>query len=99
MVPSAAVQSQCAAETSAVSVGLCLPRCTPGACPSGQACIAGSCVIHELPAVGLCAPVAERPEADRVAEESLLELVQQMRTQGGVAPEPPAPEVDEDPRP
>jgi hypothetical protein len=48
-------------------------------------------VIHELPAVDLCAPVAERPAEDRVAEESLLDLVQQMRTQGGVECQPGQP--------
>ena len=79
-----AAESQCLGQPSAVPTGMCLPRCTPGSCLQGQACIAGSCVLYELPAVDLCTSVANRSQEDRAAEESLLELVQVSREQGGL---------------
>lgn len=79
-----AARSQCLEDPSAVSTGMCLPRCTPGGCLVGQACVSGSCVLYELPAVAVCEPVADRSAADRAAEESLLELLQLSREQGGL---------------
>src|SRR5262245_51440822 len=36
-------QSQCRAAPA--TSGICLPRCEPGSCADGQACVGGSCVL------------------------------------------------------
>src|SRR6187549_578300 len=52
-----AYQSQCRAEP-ATSRGICLPRCEPGACGAGRACVSGACVLATLPSSELCLSVA-----------------------------------------
>lgn len=76
-------RSQCAA--SEAPSGLCLPSCSPGACPEDQACIGESCVSSVLPDNAFCAPAASPAADDRTREDELFALVQAMRAAGGVA--------------
>jgi hypothetical protein len=83
--------------------GLCLPRCTPGSCRDGQACVDGACVLAALPDVAFCADVAAQDMSARAREDRLLELVQSMRVAGATscgaaAPAAPSPEFRIDPR-
>jgi hypothetical protein len=101
--------ARCAPETHAASrslcanssTGICLPRCEPGACGAGQACVNGACVTN---AVGNAFCQAAVPdEAARVLEDELLALANARRTQGGfgcagAAASLPAPELRFDPR-
>lgn len=78
------------------SVGLCLPGCEPGSCASGQSCVAGACVIAELPEADFCDPARAPSQAERAAEEQLLALLQRDRIAGSTActsgeASPPAP--------
>lgn len=66
------------------SSGLCLPRCEPGTCRDGQACVSGGCVLAVLPDNAFCAPVAEAPIVERTREEELLGLLAEARAAGGV---------------
>ena len=43
--------------------GICLPRCAPGGCDDGQACVAEACVLAPLPDVPFCDPVATQPRS------------------------------------
>jgi len=83
--------------------GLCLPRCTPGSCNDGQACVDGACVLAALPEIAFCADVADQDMAARAREDRLLELVQSMRAAGatrcdGAPPAAPAPAFRIDPQ-
>jgi hypothetical protein len=83
--------------------GMCLPRCTPGSCDDGQACVDGACVLAALPDVPYCAEVRAQDMTARAREERLLELVQSMREAGatscgGAAAAAPAPAFRLDPR-
>lgn len=73
--------SQCESRESAVA--MCLPVCTPGSCPAGQACVEGSCVFSAFPDTEPCAGLGT-PEAEVVvAEEELLAVLQTRRVDGG----------------
>jgi uncharacterized protein YkwD len=85
------------------AMGLCLPRCTPGSCQDGQACVGGACVLASLPEVPYCADVRMQDADARAREDRLLELVQSMRAAGGTrcgdaAPAAAAPAFRLDPR-
>lgn len=64
------------------SIGLCLPGCEPGSCAQGQSCVAGACVIAELPDTEFCDPARAPSPAERTAEEELLVHIQQGRVAG-----------------
>jgi hypothetical protein len=65
--------------------GLCLPRCSPGSCRSGQSCVDGGCVLSEMPDSEFCAPARE-PTADaQLNEDELITLIQMNRVAGTVA--------------
>jgi hypothetical protein len=72
----------CGSREPALTSGICLPECEPGSCRSHEACVAGTCVPLDLPEVEFCAPALERSEADRAAEEALLERLQVVRVEG-----------------
>lgn len=72
-----------ACRNDALASGICLPRCAPGSCAQGQACVAGACVLAALPDVAFCADVEERDGAARESEEDLLALLDELRTNGG----------------
>lgn len=78
-----AARSACGGEVPGGS-GLCLPRCTPGSCGDGQACVDGACVLAALPDVALCSDVAVHDMERRAREDQLLALLQATRTTGGV---------------
>ncbi len=78
-----AVLAECGASTDVPGAGFCLPRCAPGSCDQGQACIDEACVLAPLPDVPFCDPVAD-PEPDaRALEEELLARLQDLRAAGG----------------
>lgn len=79
-VDDAARRTQCGGTQQ--SVGLCLPGCEPGSCADGQSCVAGACVIAELPETDFCDPARAPSRAQRAAEEQLLALLQQNRVAG-----------------
>lgn len=64
--------------------GLCLPGCEPGSCADGQSCVAGACVLAELPEVEFCEPARAPSRAERAAEEELLALLQENRVTGSI---------------
>lgn len=64
--------------------GLCLPACEPGSCAEGRSCVAGACVIAELPDAEFCDPARAPSQAERVAEEELLRKLQQGRVAGSI---------------
>lgn len=89
-----AYQTQCRAASA--SPGICLPRCEPGSCDDGQACVDGGCVLAALPEAELCAPVAAAASEQRKWEDELLALVNEARAAGGVScgDEPPSAPAD-----
>jgi hypothetical protein len=97
-----AAWAECESRSPQLAAGLCLPRCDPGSCGDGQACVSGACVLAPLPAQPFCADVADPDGGDRTREEELLALLQDLRVAGG-APCPggaaaPAPALRFDPR-
>jgi hypothetical protein len=86
-----ATRSQCWSD--ATPAGICLPRCTPGACPEDEACVGGSCVASALPDDAFCAPASAPSAPDRTREDELFELVQAMRAAGGITCGTNAPSV------
>jgi uncharacterized protein YkwD len=78
-------QAACVGEAPATSAGMCLPRCEPGSCSKGQACVDSACVLAPLPDVPLCTAVAERTAALRTLEDALLALMNELRTAGGTS--------------
>jgi hypothetical protein len=83
--------------------GMCLPRCSPGSCDDGQACVGGACVLAAVPDVAFCAGVKTQDMAAREREDRLLELLQSTRVAGGAlcgaaAAAAVAPELRLDPR-
>lgn len=95
----AAARSLCA--TSPMSTGICLPRCEPGACGEGQACVNGACVTSHVDNA-FCAEAAPG-EAARTLEDQLLALANARRIAGDLAcPDAPVsepqPELRFDPR-
>jgi hypothetical protein len=85
------------------ATGLCLPRCEPGACQDGQVCVAGACVLAALPDAAICDDVRARGVEDRTREDSLLALLETLRSEGGVscasaAASMPVPSFRVDPR-
>jgi len=79
-----AARAECGSDTPGLSPGICLPRCEPGGCDQGQACVAAACVLAPLPATALCAEVESRSRDDRTHEEELLALLSDMRSAGGI---------------
>jgi uncharacterized protein YkwD len=101
-VAESARATQCRNEHSA-SFGICLPRCEPGSCREGQACVAGSCVLSALPASPFCLAVANEEPAARTREDELLQALNETRAAGGVScagdpPSAPAPALRLDAR-
>jgi hypothetical protein len=84
LVTDPATWAACQSTQPALTQGICLPRCEPGSCDEGRACVAGACVLAAMPSTDFCAPVSNPGEANRSSEEELLELLQQMRAAGGV---------------
>jgi hypothetical protein len=68
----------------ATSVGMCLPRCSPGGCDAQMPCVAGTCVPISLPSGDLCDAEAERDADERRLEDELLDALAEMRAAGGV---------------
>jgi hypothetical protein len=79
-----AAWAACESRAPSFGSGICLPRCQPGSCDDGQACVASACVLAPLPDLPFCAAVAAQDAALRAREEELLVLVQGMRAAGGV---------------
>lgn len=98
-----AAWAECQSRSPELAGGLCLPRCDPGSCGDGQACVSGACVLAPLPATPFCADVAGWDAGARTREEELLALLQTLRTSGGArcagsAAANPAPALRFDPR-
>jgi hypothetical protein len=97
-----AAWAECGSDSPGFASGICLPRCAPGGCDPGQACVAEACVLAPLPEAALCDAVASRPIEDRTHEEELLALLSEMRSAGiacgGGTPAPPVPVPRYDPR-
>lgn len=81
---SAAARSACGAAAS-TSIGICLPRCEPGECGEGQACVNGACVLAALPDNALCNALPASTEALRALEDQLLALAEARRTADDLA--------------
>jgi len=79
-----AVRSQCMSDTPALTLGMCLERCEPGACPLEQACVEGACVVSAPPAVELCAGLPATDAATGTRRDQLLVLLEGLRSAGGV---------------
>src|SRR6185295_17444044 len=56
--PDPAVIATCSGDGIGAAAGICLPKCAPGGCKDGQACVHESCVLAQLPDVAFCAPAA-----------------------------------------
>jgi hypothetical protein len=79
-----AAWAECESRQPAIGAGICLPRCVPGSCDDGQACVSGACVLAPLPDVPFCAPARSWDGARRTVEDELIARVQDMRAQGGI---------------
>jgi hypothetical protein len=77
-----AARATCESAGGGAMQGICLPRCEPGDCGQGQACVGGACVLSNLPDNAFCADVLEASVADRTHEDELLALVQDNRVNG-----------------
>ncbi len=77
-------QSQCRAAP-ASGFGICLPRCEPGSCVEGQACVGGSCVLVNSAKSDFCATIASASSTERTWEDELLQLLNETRVAGGVS--------------
>jgi hypothetical protein len=96
-----AAWAECESRTPQLASGLCLPRCDPGSCGDGQACVSSACVLTPLPELPFCDGVAEWDGGARTREEELLALLQNLRVAGASCPEGetvPAPALRFDPR-
>jgi hypothetical protein len=80
-----AVAATCSGDGLGASAGICLPKCAPGGCKDGQACVSESCVLARVPDVAFCAPAASVSAAERTHEDELIALLQQQRQDGGGA--------------
>jgi len=80
----AAARSACGAAQS-MSIGICLPRCEPGSCGEGQACVNDACVLAALPDNAFCNALPASTEALRVLEDELLALAEARRTADDLA--------------
>ena len=76
------VLTQCG--NGARQTGMCLPACSPGGCGEGRACVAGACVLIDLPAGAFCDPLRASTHEARRDEDELLEAFQALRQAGGV---------------
>lgn len=75
---SSAARSAC--ETAAsMTIGICLPRCEPGSCGAGQACVNDACVLAALPDTELCNALPPSDAETRQLEDQLLALAQARR--------------------
>jgi hypothetical protein len=74
----------CRGEANWASQGVCLPRCQPGSCGTGQACVLSACVPMALPDLDLCSSVAGVTNAQRTQEEELILSVEKTRQTGGI---------------
>lgn len=98
-----AAWAECGSREPAIGTGICLPRCTPGSCDDGQACVSGACVLAPLPDVPFCAAARAWDAERRADEDELIALIQDMRTRGGAvcgsaAASPSSPALRFDPR-
>jgi hypothetical protein len=98
----AAISSCSEDATTAPSSGICLPRCEPGSCEGGHACVEGACVAIELPHSEFCNPVATTDPVQRTLSDQLLALLYAGRANGFVCGSSPlsvaAPAFRVDPR-
>ena len=83
---SAAARSTCEAISRAdgaanVTIGICLPSCTPGQCEAWQACVDGACVLASVPGNAFCEDVDEGT-AETIQEDDLFAQAQQRRGSG-----------------
>lgn len=79
-----AARSQCMSDTPSLVLGMCLEGCEPGGCPLEQPCVSGACVVNEAPAVELCNGLPAADAATRTRQDSLLVLLEGLRSAGGV---------------
>jgi len=63
--------------------GMCLPRCAPGECLDGQACVGNACVLAPMPDLAACDPAADSSASLRALEDELLDRLQDLRLEGG----------------
>ena len=75
-----AVWATCQSSDAPITAGICLPRCEPGECAEGQACVERACVPARLPDTTLCRPVAQADAEQRAREEELLALLASKRS-------------------
>lgn len=76
--------TQCRGPEEKSSFGICLPRCEPGSCLEGQACVAGSCVLAPRPSSPFCQAVPAPDESERTWADELLSALNEARAVGGV---------------
>jgi uncharacterized protein YkwD len=76
--------TQCRGQEEKSSFGICLPRCEPGSCLEGQACVAGSCVLAPRPSSPFCQAVPAPDESERTWADELLSALNEARAVGGV---------------
>jgi len=79
-----AVWATCQSSDAPITAGICLPRCEPGECAEGQACVERACVPARLPETALCRPVAQADAEQRAREEELLALLASERSEATV---------------
>jgi hypothetical protein len=77
-----AAVSSCTDKTPAPVAGICLPRCDPGSCNDGHACVEGACVATKLPDGAFCNPVAMTSDEQRTLSDQLLALLYARRADG-----------------
>jgi len=83
-VPSGEPAWRSLCQASQAEIGLCLPRCEPGSCGEGRACVEGACVLAEPPATELCTALPSASDDELVRADQLIAAVERMRAQGGV---------------
>jgi hypothetical protein len=82
LIDDPAALSSCPDETRAPLAGICLPRCEPGSCADGSACVEGACVAAALPDTAFCNPVAVADTEQRTLSDQLLALLYARRASG-----------------
>ena len=76
--------SQCRGAEQDSSFGICLPRCEPGSCLEGQACVQGSCVLAARPSSAFCQAVPAPDQGARTWADELVQALNEARAAGGV---------------
>jgi hypothetical protein len=79
-----ATRSQCMTDAPTVALGMCLEGCEPGGCPSEQPCVGGACVVSAAPSVELCSALPATDTMTRTRQDSLLVLLEELRSAGGI---------------